>query len=598
MIGTRETAEQVVMTEGRVRRLAWLLTGLGAVWLLGLWWAQLDQPIYGDEIAFVLAALVVNTPDPTRYIIPHPPLVIHLMAATLVLPLPAEQAMRVVGLLAGLTTIALFPPAARVLLPGTTPAERRVALLAGGLAAVLYAAAPLAVQGASLLDIDNSWLTPLTFAPFVVWGSTRIGKRTRIGALSVLLALALWTKLLTTPFIVVALGLYTLLRRDWRGLREVVSIALIGTALFAVTFLVYVPVLRFPVEQFTLTSTKTGDIGGVASIARQSVLNTGILLVWLGVAPPVLWATESVRSARRLLLGRPIPLDALALFAWGVLAFYLFIRDAPYAFPRYHLPMLPAMALMSAWPVARIATRADRREIGTWLGLIGVGVLFTLLVLGDPLLPQYHTFGITSLGSRVWAALRLLLAVVPLLLLVGTVLWALDRPAHRTAVTSPAMRSSASIPLVTLFCAGLGIWLGTDLAQGRADYALRYSYGRTGTWRVVARVADAAAPTGPIVAPQEILYHARRRGWYSPRFFCPTCDLGEVLSVLEQRPAFIIFTPKEALRYQHLVADPRMLRQLNACYSREQLGDYLVYARQTCLPREGVRGTISPDYQP
>lgn len=111
---------------------------------------------------------------------------------------------------------------------------------------------------------------------------------------------------------------------------------------------------------------------------------------------------------------------------------------------------------MSAWPVARIASCANRREVGTWLGLVGVGVLFTLLVLGDPLLPQYHTFEITSLGSRAWAALRLLLAGLPLVLLVGAVLWILNRAARQVDGMSPAVRSSASILLITLFCSAPG----------------------------------------------------------------------------------------------------------------------------------------------
>jgi len=145
---------------------------------------------------------------------------------------------------------------------------------------------------------------------------------------------------------------------------------------------------------------------------------------------------------------------------------------------------------------------------------------------------------------------------------------------------------------------GLGTWLATDLAQAGAEYALRCNYARAGTWAVVRRVSDPAAPSGRIGAPQAILYHARRAGWYASRLFCATCRGGEVLAVLEQCPAFIILTEKEAVRSRHLIAAPTVAEELGVYYNGEQVGSYLVYTRRGCAGSVDGPGTVPSDYQP
>jgi hypothetical protein len=574
------------------RRVAWALAALGALWLCALWWAELGQPIYDDEVPFVRAAQVLHSPDPARYVIPHPPLTLEAYAATLALPLPPERAMRVAALVPGLLTLALLPLAGRALLPGDTPEMRAAAWLAGGLAALVYAALPLAVQSASVLDIDNTWLVPLTLAPFLAWGARSAAPRIpRAASLAVLIALALWAKLLTTPFVPAALGLYALARRDWRALRDVIAATALGALLFGLSFGAYAALTRFPVEQFAVTFAKANDVGGAGAMARRALQGGGILFFWIGVPLAALWLVESARAALRLVRGQALPIDAPALFAWIVGAFYLLVRELPYGFPRYEVPMLPALALMCAWPVARALAGASRRTLVAWSALAAVAALYGWLVVGDPLLAQYRlTFETQDVVVRAREALLGLLVAVPLpLAAVAAGGWLLKLTAQnaesaeiQSEKTPRALRSLRfNFVALALFVAGMGGALATDAAQARADYALRYSYGREGTWAVVAQVRAPGAPDGALIAPQEILYHTGRAGTLHYALFCPTCKPGDLLAALDAQPAFVILTQKEARRYTQVAEAPEVVARLARCYARSEIGSYVVYTR-TC----------------
>lgn len=274
-------------------------------------------PPVADEVAFLdCAERFPNIPDDRAP--RHPPLyvtTIALLGSSIHNALPA----RLLSIVSFLGILALAARARKTL--GWDPQ---------GWSLFLLATCPLLVQGSALIDIDTSLLALFMTAWMVLWAERAHGL-----ILAAVLALALMTKLLPTPLVVVAAFVYSL-KDGWKhALRTVVPGALLGSAVAAAFILLWKPGLSF-----------TWLLENVSRPSIPVLLNAHVVLVWLGASAALL------AMIRRKL---DLPTLFLATGAIGILAFLL-RGFLPYHFPKYWFPpvvlfLMGAAARIEATPL-------------------------------------------------------------------------------------------------------------------------------------------------------------------------------------------------------------------------------------------------------
>ena len=215
---------QVKLSATRAVCLSLLVVSV--IWLISL--ARMAwQPILADEVQVYLSA--VDWPDgPMRV---NPPAYIYSVQAAFKIFGQSVSSARLPGIIGGYATLLLIPIVTLLAL-GKTDRARWTAVVA----IWFYALSPLALQNMMILGVDNSLLTPAMLALVAVWLAVdRRPAWQRVLWLTLALTLTLWVKLVS-PFLTMgAIGLYYLLRGQFKRIPEVVVATALGAALFWIT---------------------------------------------------------------------------------------------------------------------------------------------------------------------------------------------------------------------------------------------------------------------------------------------------------------------------------------------------------------------------
>jgi 4-amino-4-deoxy-L-arabinose transferase-like glycosyltransferase len=534
----------------KYRSIVWLMPGLFG---LIVWLGSLNKPIYADEIGVIYAGQSIGIWDPHKYILPHPPLYSLLLGVTFRLFGVSVTSARMIGLLSIFLTLALMGSLTSEIC--NTLQERTTT---GILAAILYSMNPLALQGALLLDIDNTILTPLMLILLLAFYKTvRWNQMQRVVVLGALFGLALWAKLTTPLFFLASVFLLYLLKGQVRqGLKEATGISLVGFVSFAVTFGLYAQLTAFPLDQLSQTTYKVNEVVAPISVMlRRVVSGSGLVALWitppftlLAIASIVWWARHCIRDQQCL-----AKIGLLAIYVVMLSPIYVFIRGAPYGFPKYHVPMLPALCVL----VAAFLANSGIGSLGMRKGFLLIGVLlavYYLFVVGDPLYLHYTGTGagrtlwgeplatrvaklllalwldsIASYGDWVMQAISdVYLQVWALLLplvVIGGIVWQWGQ-----------LRSPAKVVTLALLILTLASSLVTSVLQMRANYATIYNYGRSGTMETVRFVKSHTEPKDLIIAPAEIMYYTGRSGQTLSLYL----RLDEVYAQLQRREVMML----------------------------------------------------------
>jgi 4-amino-4-deoxy-L-arabinose transferase-like glycosyltransferase len=328
------------------------------------------DPLMGDEIYFVIAAdhishgrrpitraradiarfasadLASGSPADERdidYALWHPPLYLHLMALVFDLAGTGPAQARLIGLGCLLATVfAIYGLSQEVF---RDRADRRAI---GLLAAFLFAVNPLAIQGALVVDIDNTLLTPALLLTLLAIVRSLDGSRaSRDLALGGLFAGLLWVKLTTPPVLVLALAIF-LAAREGAGvaLRRAGVIAAVGGAGFLGTWSAYaraqgVPAAA-PFGHLVGSVVGLGPHGSFPTVALEAALALARLALWASPFLVLLWGMSLARRASEFASARAVRSeDLLHLTAALVLVTYLIVGKTTFSFPRYDYPVLP-----------------------------------------------------------------------------------------------------------------------------------------------------------------------------------------------------------------------------------------------------------------
>lgn len=580
-----------------------VLLGLALIAAASLTFALrfLHDPLMADEIYFVIAAdhithggrpltrtkadaarfaaadLASGPPADERdtgYALWHPPLYVYLVAAVFGLAGTGAAQARLIGLGCLIATIlAIYFLSQEVF---RDRADRRAI---GLLAAFLFAVNPLAIQGALVVDIDNTLLTPaLLLALLAIVRSLDGARATRDLTLGVLFAVLLWIKLTTPLALLLALAIF-LAAREGPGvaLTRTGAIAFVGVAGFLVTWIAYTGAQGLPAaapfEHLLGSLVSAGPHGTLPTVAREAGLALARVALWASPFLLVLWGMALARRASELASARALRSeDLLHLTAAIVLMVYLVVGRTTFSFPRYHYPVLPLLAILGAASILATWRTAAPRS-GRWLAATLVGATLVWLA-GDPLLSTY-----SIVKERLVAGLALgdvnrrVALQAAVLLLIPLAIASLGGGGGRLGL--------ARASVLPLAVAAVSYSLALDAIQVRAGYLVRYGYGGVGTREVLAFLGREVTPESVVLAPAELIYGIGNRVspfpanavWTSEPALLGALSAPPVRAVVYGLPTNTI----EQLRF--LERDPRVVRALHERFRRWTIGSYTVWVR-------------------
>jgi dolichyl-phosphate-mannose-protein mannosyltransferase len=531
--------------------------------------AQVDRPLMYDDANFALAArAVADTGLPygnqgwmsdrgdlshrEQWALWHPPLYIYTLGAITRIAGWTPRALRLVGVLGGLATLALTWLLANDLTRGS-PGEKR---LAGGVAVALVALSPLVLQSTLILDIDFTLLLPLSL--LFVWLYLRLeGSRRAWLWLAPLFALLLWAKMTNPLTLVAVVGVWQVLRGClWRGAAHVVAIGVGGIALAGLAWLGIGTWLGFPLDMpFGVNVVEAQES---ADVARRAYVSAGAFvegmqpsIIWLG--PGLLAVGLSGVGVRVAMLARHWRMRRVdVLIGIATLLVLLYVNKTAGWFPKYQVPLAPLLAWLGAPVIAALMSQHLRLSGATLAVSALAASAVTLALIRDEWALE-----------RTWAiapsAGLMLLVVVILATGIGL-----------------AWRAPATAAAAALVGIGLGWSLAIDAVQGHAAYQTDYWYGTSGTLEAANWVDGHLAANQTYVASKEVAIRT------SDQRYVDQDNLVYLLSIGRPLETAWLGEPLHALVIWERDPYIRDLFERNVPGSGfaevEQLGDYVIYA--------------------
>ncbi len=381
------------------------------------------------------------------------------------------------------------------------------ALASTAWALALLATAPMALQAAAIVDIDNTLLVPAILALGV--SAVRFTDRpgvARAAAVAACLLVALWCRI-TTPILVGPILAAYAWRRRGSGAAAGMALALaLGGALFLITWWAYGRLTGIDVAgpfRYLLDALVFGTVGADRGVRPGKIaLTLAYLVLWLGPAFVALMAWLGVPRLWRLCRGGcPEPEDLLLVTGLAILAVYCLFGGTIFGFPKYHCPAVPLLLLAAAGG-GHLALGSSGRAGGlAAVGLVLAGALLQVAVLGDPLLLLRLDLRLAVLHGQsarglLWSGL-VLPAILSAAVAVGLI--ALGRHLGRLSLAAG------------LLCLALGMNAGLTGLQQSGGYQTGYNYGDAGDARAAAAVlAMHLAEDDAAIVPGELVYLLQR----------------------------------------------------------------------------------------
>jgi hypothetical protein len=527
----------------------WSVVASTGAWISGIvllcvalaagWWfvqPQLTKPFVYDEAAFAFGGRAVaetglpysnvghiqeETPGDFskrfNWALWHPPLYLYLLGFAFRQWGETEMVARALGVACnGLVAIVLF-------LIGTLAfaGRTRAAPVYAALGSLLYTTNPLVQQSALLLDIDGTVLVAsialLTLAYVLLFRSNRPLRHPAtwllLGLVTFCFALSLWAKMTTALALLAVAAVYRLLMarpwRPWRALVELPVVAIVGSALFLVSWAAFAAWNGMPfwfpfrilqlefAESAGSTDTWRSNPAALLELVSHVALWVSPYLMALFVCASLIRAFDlvigPVVALARRALQRPItaepwgarPID-FVLGCGAVIGAAYLIKEAG-SFPKYHISMMPFWALGAAYVVSRYVKRLEWWEIPAYAVVVSGMAGYFVSFVGD----QHVLF-------RGWGFVTPLLGWPAALGLAFLVLsFTLGR--HNL----PRQLTILGVMLTLAWS-----W-GVDLAQSQANYSTAYNYGTAGQTEAAAYLNTVLRPEQPYVAAREVAYYAK-----------------------------------------------------------------------------------------
>ncbi len=377
-------------------------------------------------------------------------------------------------------------------------------------ATLVYLISPLAVQGSVLVDIDTTILT--TFSTFFLYYliSTMQKPSAYQGvALSVLWGGCLIVKVTTSLLLGPLAALVHLQRGDWKRqcifLLELFSIALL--IYLAFTFIYSYSRGLDPLSPILHKSARI--VSGLSSedsnILLSWIKRSLRLILWVSPFALLLYLVAVSQIWRSFLNNKVIDGPVLlALYTLTILVVYIAVKGSGYGFPRYHLPMLPAMCVLIGLQVGRL--RLTRGQILLALVLLVLQLAYYFQLNTDFFYAAYTFHERTVLAVEPMPDAAVGLAKTGLAYLL---------PFFGAVVVFYLLRLRSTVPvMLAAVVVFVPLSLSQIFIQKDTPYATNYMYGESGIREAAVFMKDAVKSDQRIVCPTDLAYYLERKQAY------------------------------------------------------------------------------------
>lgn len=561
-------------------RLAWLAVAVAVI----LFAIPVSKPLYLDNVEFPYAAkAAAERGIPVYYRgeeIPalsglyHPPLYTYLLAAWFKLWGFGESQARLFGFLCVFLHGLVVIYGIRVLF-GPESAARATPFFW-----IIFLLNPYTLQGAAVMDIDNTIYGPLLAGMMIaaLRLSWKDGEPRRDqpgwadwGGLAALTALSLWAKMTTVLSVMPLALLLPVQRLGWRRalIGGTVSVGC-GVLLFLASYALYGVVSGLDIAfsfQFLLFSfrQRSGTATGMEWVAAHWKTLLDMLhwqRLWTGLLPwAVLLATLLWCCWRWLRLRDSRARDAGLLLAWAlfVTLFYCGLTStfgrAPFKY--VYVAWGIVCGLLAVWQSRaweRLQGSSGLRA-GVWAGWAFAAACFAI---SGKWLRDRAILEASSGREEFW-----MMAVPAGLALAGLLLW--KRPVAALLYHLGTM-------------AYIGAMLGLALAMARAPYPTTYDYGQEGFDDTVCFIREHTRPQEIIVSMKDVGFRAQRRFFENYQYITNGQAWAEKMRkiLLEGRARYAVFT--EGNGPDNLDLNPALKDVIHSlCVQTRRYGHYRIY---------------------
>lgn len=441
----------------------------------------------------------------------HPPLYLSLIGISLRLFGQTSQSAQLLGIISFFLNLILIYFISKEFF-----VEEKKKSLIISLAIFLYSINPLIIKSSFFIDIDNSILTTLmTFFLFIF---IRLEKRNSGIDGDILLGLLfggiLWAKfhsLLLIPAIV----LYQIFNRNYkRAIIQGIIVTLVGWGFFLVSWWIYCqisqlpfsmpflhnfgPFLRPSASSDNLLSKTLFSLGMIRNVILWTCPLFFFFFVFLGVK-----IIKDYFVNKRLTL-----LDFLFLYGILVVLAYTVLGRGTAGFPKYYIPMMPALSIVIAAFVSQYIPEISKKTLLTAITIFIAGIFFCLFVIGDPLLLPFTPK--RSLLNNPEAVKTLIITSISppffYLLLLGIITGIIKLTERRMGFLN--------ILILATFLSLVSANVSVDILQAKAKYATTYNYGEKGMKNTIEYLKAVVGKEDILICPKDVAYYVQTR------FFC------------------------------------------------------------------------------
>lgn len=480
-----------------------LLLALGLFSAFSL--SRIQQPVTQDELNWLIASKTYYADGAPLHLISNnvviysPYLYLHSVVTAFRLFGESDIVARLPGIFCGLIAIIMVFVITKSLSQGNQ--AKRVKWAA--ISSLLYAITPAVIQGAAIIDIDNTILVPAIL--FLCWTFLRYLQEenyTWAMLMGLALSIAMWARITTPPVIVLILSFYILISKNAIKTKLIFFCAVFsGVFLFVASWYLYcysTDILFWGPFEYTLGSFqgKTGHF--TLSYISQNMI---YLILWLGMFSSLLFIIIVIERCKRYIKRPSINQEDIFLWIGAALILgYTFVGGTLFGYPKYHSPAIPLLYIYVCIVLSRYKEFENIHSKAV-LSIVVIALAFVIrfLVIGDLLYVFRHSLRNAIAFALPLSPILINIAVkISLFILIFATIF---------AIFSWTSFRKAWLLLLVLFVIGTNT--GTAVVQNSASYHTGYNYGGEGTIEAAQFIRKNVPTQSFVFAPSEIIYYLK-----------------------------------------------------------------------------------------
>lgn len=553
-----------------------LLLALGFFSVCSL--SRIQQTVTQDELNWLIAAKTYYANGAPLHLISNkvvtysPYLYLHSVVTAFRLFGESDIVARLPGIISGLLAIILVFLITKLLSKGNQ--TERVQLAA--ISSLLYAITPAVIQGAAIIDIDNTVLVPSIL--FLCWTFLRYLQEenyTWAILMGLALSIAMWARITTPPAVVLLLSFYILVSKKAIKTKLIFFFAIFtGVFLFVASWYLYccnTEIFFWGPFKYTLGSFQGKKGHLTLSYISQNII---YLILWIGTFSSLLFTILVIERGKRYIKKPAINQEDIFLWIGVSLMFgYTFVGGTLFGYPKYHSPAIPLLYIYACIVLSRFKEFENIHSKAV-LSIVIIALAFVVqfLVIGDLLfIFRYSLRNAIAFALPLYPILINIAVKISLFFLIFATIF---------AIFSWTSFRKAWLLLLVLFVIGTNT--GTAFVQNSANYHTGYNYGGKGTVEAAQFIRENVPAQSFVFAPSEIIYylelpkskHLRNPIW---------TDINELKKRLADKNtsalAYSIAT-NTTLQIQMISSTKEIQELLHHNFDQTKIKDYTIWIRK------------------